>query len=74
MKWHIDYLLHYGQVIGVKRYRSGLSECELSKSVRKLPGSRIVVRGFGSSDCKCPTHLFYFRRNPQDELSPAEEQ
>ncbi len=65
MRWHIDYLLRYGRVLVVKRYSNDQSECELSRMVEKFPGSRIVVRGFGSSDCKCSTHLFYFRRNPQ---------
>lgn len=73
MRWHIDYILPYGRIVEVKRHGSVLSECELSRGIGELPGSRIVVRGFGSSDCRCPTHLFYFQRNPQDALSPAEE-
>jgi Uri superfamily endonuclease len=67
-RWHVDYLLRYGQVVAVKRYRSNLSECGLNERVGRLAGSRVVVRGFGSSDCRCLTHLFYFRRNPQGEL------
>jgi Uri superfamily endonuclease len=67
--WHVDYLLRYGQVVAVKRHGRSLSECELSGGVGRLAGSRVIVRGFGSSDCRCPTHLFYFRRNPQSELS-----
>jgi sugar fermentation stimulation protein A len=68
MKWHIDYLLRYCRVLEVKRYGGDQSECGLSRRVGNLPGSGMVVRGFGSSDCKCPTHLFYFRRNPAREL------
>lgn len=68
MRWHVDYLLRYGRVIEVKRYCGDLSECKLSREIEKLPGSRMVVRGFGSSDCRCSTHLFYFRRNPAQEL------
>lgn len=68
MWWHIDYLLRYCQVLEVKKYGTDQSECGLSRRVGDLPGSRVVVTGFGSSDCKCSTHLFYFRRNPLREL------
>ena len=69
LRWHVDYLLRYGEVIEVKLY-SGVnqSECELSRRVEKLPGSMVVAPGFGSSDCRCATHLFQFRRNPTQEL------
>jgi Uri superfamily endonuclease len=69
MRWHIDYLLRYGNVIRVERYRGVLSECELGKSVGTLPGSTVLVPGFGSSDCSCATHLFHFGRNPHCRIS-----
>ena len=68
MRWHIDYLLQYGQVLEVKRYGDDQEECELNSRVERLPRGRVVVRGFGSSDCGCRTHMFYFRRNPASEL------
>jgi Uri superfamily endonuclease len=68
LRWHIDYLLRYGRVLEVKRYHNERSECELSREVEKLPGSRVVAPGFGSSDCECATHLFFFGRNPAQEL------
>lgn len=69
MRWHIDYLLRYGRILVVKRYTTGdRSECELSQRVEKVRGSRIVAAGFGSSDCRCSSHLFYFQRNPANEL------
>jgi len=71
MRWHIDYLLRYCQVSEVRRYGNDQSECGLSRRVGRLPGSGIVVPGFGSSDCKCSTHLFHFRRNPTRELDWA---
>ena len=72
MRWHIDYLLRHGLVVEVKKQSGGvLSECELSRSVGGIQGSRVVVRGFGSSDCGCSTHLFHFQRNPTQELIAA---
>ena len=61
MHWHIDYLLSYGNINKVIRYENGnLSECELNRRVESLPSSKIIARGFGSSDCKCRSHLVYF--------------
>jgi sugar fermentation stimulation protein A len=68
MRWHIDYLVRCGRILTVKRYPKSLSECELNARVEMLPGSRIIAQGFGSSDCKCSTHLFYFQRNPTQQL------
>jgi len=66
--WHIDYLAKQALIVGVKRYGIGRSECELSRRVEKLPGSRIIARGFGSSDCNCSAHLFYFEWSPWRNL------
>jgi len=74
MRWHIDYLLGQAKIVEVKRYHGGRhSECELSRRVGALPGSRVVAPGFGSSDCGCSTHLFCFRQNPARELGPKGE-
>ncbi len=74
LRWHIDYLLGQARIVEVKRYHGGRhSECELSRRVRALPGGKIVAPGFGSSDCRCSTHLFHFRRNPARELGPEGE-
>ena len=64
MRWHVDYLLRYARVVEVKRYSRAVSECELNRRVEELPGSTVVAPRFGSSDCGCSTHLFYFERNP----------
>jgi sugar fermentation stimulation protein A len=68
LHWHIDYLLERGRILGAKRYREEKSECRLNRRVEKLPGSRVIAPGFGSSDCECRTHLFHFERNPAREL------
>jgi Uri superfamily endonuclease len=55
--WHVDYLLTKGQ-IGDVIYGEGeeRKECEIAK---KLAEQFRSVRGFGSSDCGCHSHLFY---------------
>jgi hypothetical protein len=29
-----------------------------------MPGAAVPMRGFGSSDCDCPAHLFWFEDRP----------
>jgi Uri superfamily endonuclease len=63
--WHIDYL----------RRHVSLHEIWISHSWRVLehhwaevlcsdPLAVMVMPGFGSSDCSCPSHLFHFRQAP----------
>ena len=63
--WHIDYLrAACGQVVGLPIRSSRREECDVARAVAAVlePGPR----GFGSSDCRCPTHLF---RSPTDPLA-----
>ena len=34
-------------------------ECWLTQQVLHIPGAQFLVKGFGSSDCKCISHLVY---------------
>jgi Uri superfamily endonuclease len=57
--WHIDYLIGHGCDRSAYMVVSDRDiECELSRSIAGLPGATMPVRGFGSSDCHCSTHLF----------------
>lgn len=66
--WHIDYLR---PLLAVREvwYASddGRWECEWAAGLRALPGAEIPVRGFGASDCGCPTHLVRFATPPEVE-------
>jgi Uri superfamily endonuclease len=55
--WHIDYLLERAPVTRIIMAESGQRlECRLAARL----GSRFeAVPGFGSSDCRCPGHLFF---------------
>ena len=55
--WHIDYLLDSPNVKVLKVFckRAGKpKECEIAK---ELARKGFPIRGFGSSDCKCESHL-----------------
>jgi sugar fermentation stimulation protein A len=62
--WHIDYLLEYAGMIGTRKIHSiERRECALSEEVGSICHS-IPMVGFGSSDCGCTTHLYFFSHNP----------
>jgi len=64
--WHIDYLLEWAEVVEVRTYPTEeRKECTLNRKVAKLAGARMVVPGFGASDCGCETHLFFFETWPE---------
>lgn len=56
-RWHIDHLLPLGELVEVVATPTGE---DLECSVARRIGERFPsVRGFGSSDCSCPSHLHY---------------
>lgn len=56
--WHIDYLRPFVRVLDWQAYAEGLlPECDLN--ARLMHWGNVVVRGFGSSDCHCLSHLLH---------------
>ena len=65
LRWHIDYLLESAQVVEVWYAPGGESqECFWCQIAREMPQSETLAKGFGSSDCRCLSHLIYFPRPP----------
>lgn len=59
-RWHIDYLLRHAHIRGVALFVNPLRlECCLNRATLQQPDAQVVVKGFGSSDCRCLTHLVY---------------
>ncbi len=57
VRWHIDYLLEQGRVKGmIYAPTSERLECQLAQ---RLEGMFRSLPRFGSSDCHCPSHLFF---------------
>ncbi|OIP01719.1 MAG: hypothetical protein AUJ96_17175 [Armatimonadetes bacterium CG2_30_66_41] len=60
LRWHIDYLLAHARITRVRRFPSpDRLECALNAHVLGRRGARVPVIGFGSSDCRCSSHLVY---------------
>ncbi len=63
--WHLDFLrqqavpIEVGWKTGARRV-----ECAWARMVGCIPGAALAVERFGSSDCRCPTHLWYFGVRP----------
>jgi Uri superfamily endonuclease len=56
--WHIDYLLDDDSVKILEVFHKEAGKTEECKVAEKVSQKSFQVDGFGSSDCKCPSHLF----------------
>lgn len=68
--WHIDYFLKRAKIMSVHITKTSQKlECKLSRKVQDIINSSVILKGFGSSDCKCSSHLFYFKdHDPTEDL------
>ena len=67
-KWHIDYFLENAEITKFIVFPSNKKqECEIAKNL--LENGTLIAEKFGSTDCKCKTHLIYFVT--KKELSKA---
>ncbi|PTD93686.1 DUF123 domain-containing protein [archaeon SCG-AAA382B04] len=60
--WHIDYVLPNSQLIG---YCFGQTEKDKECCLRRSISYDMTIKGFGSSDCNCSSHLLkinYFKK------------
>ncbi len=56
-RWHIDYLLALGSLRGVFVIETSQKlECAVAQRLSRI--AQPAVKGFGSSDCRCVSHLF----------------
>ncbi len=57
LRWHIDYLLANTRLVDVHKIVTGRNiECILADALARRFES---VPGFGCSDCRCKSHVFY---------------
>ena len=61
--WHIDYLLEKGVISDVVSAETDARlECAVAAGLAGFPG----IPGFGATDCRCRSHLFFSRE--RDDL------
>jgi Uri superfamily endonuclease len=60
LRWHIDYLLQWAEVMGIHIFPGQAhAECAINLETCKKNAYSFLVPGFGSSDCRCPSHLIW---------------
>jgi sugar fermentation stimulation protein A len=60
MKWHIDYFRKEAKIVNIFAIPSRKKiECKIAWKILKRADS--FIPKFGSSDCNCKSHLFYFK-------------
>ena len=65
--WHIDYLLEKASITGVVLCETDdRAECAIAQA---LSGQFDSVPGFGCSDCRCRSHLFF--TSEENEMKPT---
>jgi Uri superfamily endonuclease len=63
--WHIDYLRPGADLVEVWHApETRRREHQWASIVSEFRGALVPLRGFGSSDCTCATHLYYFAARP----------
>jgi Uri superfamily endonuclease len=60
-KWHFDYLRPHGTIIKIITYENSIGECPLAEKIRKMEGGVFPIKRFGSTDCRCFSHLIYLQ-------------
>jgi len=65
-RWHLDYVSPYLEPREIW-YRCGPRrlEHEWTQALTALKGTAAAWPGFGASDCRCPSHLWYRSCRPQ---------
>ena len=68
--WHIDYLLQKAKIVEIWIRQDYFAECNTADEIRNFrPAASKAIQGFGSSDCRCQSHLFYFPPNTKGLIS-----
>ena len=63
--WHIDYLRPYTRLLETWTVATSMRlECNWCHALTQLSSLSMPVRGFGSRDTGCPSHLFYSLKHP----------
>jgi sugar fermentation stimulation protein A len=63
LHWHIDYFIQKAKILNdIPIITNFKRECFLVEKILQISDN--FIQKFGSSDCSCISHLFYFKYNP----------
>lgn len=64
-RWHIDYIRRHMKAVSLWYTTESVeAEHRIAQQFIKM-GAEVPMKGFGSSDCKCISHLFYLDNIPK---------
>jgi Uri superfamily endonuclease len=67
LHWHIDYLLEKAEILEVYIKKNNIKEeCKISQFFNKRMEN---IPGFGCSDCKCKSHLYYTSKKEIENIT-----
>jgi len=74
LRWHLDFLLNSRatKIVSAMVSETKLpKECQVSSFLEKTRGAAVVVKGFGSQDCRlgCSAHLHHFPTQSPSEVT-----
>ena len=68
-RWHIDYLTAVATLDEVwYTVDKARRECQWAGVLKQVRGATVPLEGFGTSDCRCRSHLFFFRKRPSPRV------
>ncbi len=62
--WHVDYLRAVTRPVKAWCCNGARLVHRWAQALMRWQDAAVPFRGFGSSDCRCPAHLFYFLKRP----------
>ena len=63
--WHIDYLRPTTRLVEIwYSHDEAVHEHAWAAGIRRMRSASTPLPGFGSSDCRCPSHLSFHARRP----------
>src|ERR1035441_8593615 len=66
--WHIDHLRAHTRVEEIwYRFDTRRLEHAWAERIKRAEGVSVPLVGFGSTDCRCESHLFFFQQRPSRE-------
>ena len=65
-RWHVDYVRAVTELQEVWFASDATRrECQWAGVLQSMPRASIPAKGLGSSDCGCPTHLYFSTQEPR---------
>jgi len=69
LRWHVDYLTTVATLDEVwYTVDEARCECQWADALKQIRGAMVPLEGFGSSDCRCRSHLFFFQKRPSPRV------